>query len=82
MVAPSSIIEQLRAREDDSGLCAGGGESTFKNGDAVEITSGPFFDRLGVFDGLNDNQRIAVLLNIMGRQVRTLVPREAIRRAS
>ena len=82
LVAPSSIIEQLRAREDDSGLCAGGGESTFKNGDAVEITSGPFFDRLGVFDGLNDNQRIAVLLNIMGRQVRTLVPREAIRRAS
>jgi len=82
LVAPSWVIDELRGREDDAGLFLEVAEDTLKKGDAIQITSGPFFDRKGVFDGLNDNQRVAVLLDIMGRQVKTLVPRKVIRRAS
>jgi len=81
LVAPSWVIEQLLQREDDSGLFSGVGVVPFVKGEAIQITDGPLADHSGVFDGLNDNQRVAVLLDIMGRQVKTLVPLEAIRRA-
>jgi len=82
LVAPAWVVEQLRSREDDNGLFSGAGENPFQRGDAIQITTGPLADHSGIFDGLNDSQRVAVLLDIMGRQVRTLVPLEAIRRAS
>jgi transcriptional antiterminator RfaH len=82
LLAPAWVIEQLRQREDDRGLLSAMAEISFDKGDAVQIADGPLSDRRGTFDGLSDNQRVAVLLDIMGRQVRTLVPREAIRRAS
>ena len=79
LVAPDWIVDQLRAGEDDAGLYSQTDENSFNKGDAVEIIDGPFFERQGVFDGLNDNQRVAVLLDIMGRQVKTLVPLGAVR---
>jgi transcriptional antiterminator RfaH len=82
LVAPSLVIEQLRQREDDSGLFSGAGGNPFQKGDTVQITTGPLADHSGIFDGLNDVQRVAVLLDIMGRQVKTLVPLEAICRDS
>ena len=82
MVAPPWVVEQLRQREDDKGLFSGFSEKLFRKGDLVEIIRGPFADHQGTFDGLDANQRIAVLLEIMGRQVKTLVPCEAVRRAS
>lgn len=82
LMAPSWVVDQLRQRENDHGLFSDVDNELFAKGDAVEITSGPFFDRRGVFDGLDDGQRVAVLLDIMGRQVKALLPREAIRRAS
>jgi len=81
LVAPSWIVDELRGREDGAGLFLEIAEDTLKKGDAIEITGGPFFDRKGIFDGLSDNQRVAVLLDIMGRQVKTMVPRKVIRRA-
>lgn len=82
VIAPSWVVEQVRQREGRDGMFSGLSETLFNKGDAVEITSGPFVDRQGVFDGLDENQRVTLLLDIMGRQVKALVPREAIRRAS
>jgi transcriptional antiterminator RfaH len=82
LVAPSWVIEQLRQREDKNGLFSGAGEKPFSKGDPIKITRGPLAEHAGIFDYLNDSQRVAVLLEIMGRKVKTLVPLEAIRRAS
>jgi len=82
LVAPSWIIEQLQKGEDDSGYYSGASEMFYREGDIVQISSGPFFDRHGTFHGISDDQRVAVLLNFMGRQVKTLISREAIRRVS
>jgi transcriptional antiterminator RfaH len=81
LVAPSWVIDQLRQREDDSGFVTGADENGFTKGDRVDITSGPFFEHQAVFDGLSDQQRVTVLLDIMGRQVRARIPRKAIRAA-
>jgi transcriptional antiterminator RfaH len=82
LVAPSWVVDQLRQREDDSGFVTGANENTFTKGDRVDITSGPFFEYVGVFDGLSDQQRVTIFLDIMGRQVKARIPREAIRVAS
>jgi transcriptional antiterminator RfaH len=82
LVAPSWVIDELRQREDDSGFVTGANENTLIKGDRVDITSGPFSEHQGVFDGLSDQQRVTILLDIMGRQVKARIPREAIRVAS
>jgi transcriptional antiterminator RfaH len=82
LVVPTWVIEQLHQREDKNGLFSGAEEKPFNKGDPVKITSGPLAEHAGIFDHLNDSQRVAVLLDIMGRKVKTLVPLEAIRRAS
>ncbi len=82
LVVPSWVIDQLREREDANGLFSGIAETSLIKGEAIQIISGPLAEHRGIFDGLNDSQRVAVLLDIMGRQVKTLVPLEAIRRAS
>ena len=51
-------------------------------GDPIKFTRGPLADYAGVFEYLNDSQRVAVLLEIMGREVKTVVSMGAIQRAS
>lgn len=82
LVVPAWVIEQLRQREDKNGLFSGARGKPFEKGDPIKITSGPLAEHAGIFDHLNDSQRVAVLLEIMGRQVKTLVPLEDVRRAS
>lgn len=82
LTAPSWVIEQLRQREDKNGLFSYAGEKLLKKGDPIKITNGPLAEHQGVFDYLNDSQRVAVLLEIMGRKVKTLVPMEAVCQAS
>jgi transcriptional antiterminator RfaH len=82
LVVPAWVIEQLRQREDKNGLFSGAGEKPFDKGDPIKITSGPLAEHAGIFDHLSDSQRVAVLLEIMGREVKALVPLEDVRRAS
>ena len=81
LVAPKWVIEQLRQREDKNGFFSTINTKLPNKGDPVKFTIGPLTDCIGEFDYLNDSQRVAVLLEIMGREVRTLVPIEAIRQA-
>ena len=82
LVAPAYVIDQLRMREDRNGLFTNAGIKPFKKGDPIKFTSGPLAEYSGVFEQLNDNQRVAVLLDILGRKVKTQVPMETIRQAS
>jgi transcriptional antiterminator RfaH len=39
----------------------------------VRIVDGIFASRLGLFDGLSDGERVAVLLDMLGRKVRVVL---------
>lgn len=75
---PEGIVEEIRAREDEHGMVALEPESPFTPGDVVQITRGPMSDQVGLFDGLTDDQRVCVLLDILGRQVRIALPDGAV----
>lgn len=67
------IVDAMRQREDDKGFIKFDQRPVFAPGDKVKILAGAFTDSLGFFDGLADRERIAILLNLLGRKVRVML---------
>jgi transcriptional antiterminator RfaH len=44
----------------------------------VRVVDGVFSACLGLFDGMTDGQRVAILLDLLGRKVRVLLDSELI----
>lgn len=76
--APDTLIESIRARENDDGQVVLSDTLGFKKGDTVHILHDAFGEHLGVFECADDNERVVVLLNLLGREVRVRVPAEAV----
>jgi len=71
---PEGVVEEIIARQDDTGfvkLCAGQG---MQPGQKVEILDGPLAEARGIFECMDSKERVIVLLNLLGRQVRTRIP--------
>jgi transcriptional antiterminator RfaH len=68
----NEIIADLRSREDERGLVRLG-SSTFRPGEKVRVVGGAFADHFGLFDSIEDGERVAILLDILGRKVRTVL---------
>jgi transcriptional antiterminator RfaH len=75
---PPEIIAEIRVRQDEKGMVKTQMGSDFKPGDRVRIIEGPLNDLEGLFDGSTDENRVAVLLNLMGREVKVHVPFDAV----
>jgi transcriptional antiterminator RfaH len=73
------IVEQIRAREAASGLIDV--SPAFRKGQPVVVGEGPFLDQIGLFECMNDAERVTILLSLLGRDVRVKVPTYAIRAA-
>jgi transcriptional antiterminator RfaH len=46
----------------------------FAVGDAVKVTTGPFADLEGMFQAASGSDRVVLLFNLLGREVRASVP--------
>jgi len=58
-------------------------EEEFKEGDLVQITSGPFKELNGIFQKkISDNGRVRILLNLIGVEVPVRIDRWQIRKAA
>jgi transcriptional antiterminator RfaH len=67
------VIGTLRAREDEQGLVTLRQRPRFALGEKVRVLDGAFADCLGLFDGMKDIDRVAVLLDLLGRKVRLVL---------
>jgi len=74
----NSVIDALRAREDDGGFIKLARRFGFAPGDKVRITEGAFVDNLALVEGVSDHERVSVLLDLLGRKVRVLVGADLI----
>ena len=72
------IVDEIRTREDDSGLIALNAPERFRPGQAVRIDVGAFDDHVGLFEAASDNDRVTVLLSLLGRHVRVNLPLDGI----
>jgi transcriptional antiterminator RfaH len=68
-----SVVEGLRVREDLQGFVKLGPRLRFALGEKVRVLDGVFADCLGLFDGMKDSDRVAVLLDLLGRKVRLVL---------
>jgi transcriptional antiterminator RfaH len=69
-VLPESIVAALKAREDANGYVKIDATAKFAPGDKVRVLAGLFMDSAGVFDGVGDHDRVAILLDMLGGKVR------------
>jgi transcriptional antiterminator RfaH len=67
------VVEQIRGREAEDGLIAISADAAFAPGEAVLVKSGPLQSCMGLFDSITDNQRVAILLDILGRKTRVVL---------
>ncbi|HJN23548.1 MAG TPA: transcriptional activator RfaH [Rhodospirillales bacterium] len=75
---PENIVEDIRSREDEDGLVILGAGQTFSKGQPVQVLSGAFCDRVGLYDCVTDDERVIILLDLLGRQTKVRIPAEAI----
>jgi transcriptional antiterminator RfaH len=75
---PKSVIEDIRARLDEKGLVPVKPDVPFKRGEMLQVTTGALADCFGLFDCETDEDRIVVLLDLMGRQLKVKLPLDAV----
>lgn len=73
----ASVVAAIAAREDDDGLIKLAAR-TFRPGEPVRITGGVFSDQLGLYEGMADQERVRILLDLLGRKVRVLIESEIV----
>jgi len=75
---PHGIVEGIKGHEDANSFVDLTRQAALRPGDRVRVVAGPFADHIARFEGLSDAQRVILLLELLGRQLRVLVPSEAI----
>lgn len=74
---PDRLIELLRSRESDAGL-HDWVAPVLHSGQSVRVAAGAFHDYEGIFIARSGPERVVVLLDILGRQVRAKLDIEQI----
>jgi transcriptional antiterminator RfaH len=75
---PNGVVGALKVREDDSGFVKLDQRPRFAPGDKVRILVGVFAENLGLFDGMADRDRVAILLDLLGRKVRVTLDADCV----
>jgi transcriptional antiterminator RfaH len=72
------VVGALKQREDERGFIRLERRARFLPGDTVRVLEGAFTDSLALVEGINDRERVAILLDFLGRKVRVLVGADLI----
>ncbi len=76
-----SIIDTLKRRENADGLVQLERRPQFSPGDKIRVVGGVFCDCLGLYEDMSSRDRVAILLDLLGRKVRTFVDTDVIEAA-
>ena len=77
-LVPSNIVADLRACEDEQGFVHLQQGPRFAPGDRIRVVDGAFDACLGLYEGMADNDRVRILLDLLGRKVRVSLDVDAI----
>jgi transcriptional antiterminator RfaH len=74
----SRIIGDLKSRESDFGFIQFDQRQRYRSGDKLRVIDGVFCDSLGLFEAITDNERVTILLDLLGRKVRVMLGAEFV----
>jgi transcriptional antiterminator RfaH len=72
------ILGEIRAREDARGMIEVGDTPRFARGDKIRVLDGVFSECHGLFDDVTDGQRVAILLDLLGRKARVVLDMDMV----
>ena len=75
---PDRIVDAMQARHNEDDLVVLHSPDSFQAGQKLEIVDGPFAWRTGLFQRLDDNERVVLLLDLLGRPVSVTVSPEVV----
>jgi transcriptional antiterminator RfaH len=70
---PDGVVAALRGREDTDGFIKLQSQPAFRPGAQIRVLDGAFASCLGLFEGIAERERIAILLDLLGRKVRIVL---------
>jgi len=70
---PDGVVDEIRARETHDGFVRLGLPAGVRPGSAVRLIDGIFSEATGVLERIADANRVAILLQLLGREVRVFV---------
>ena len=76
-----SIIDTLKCREDANGFVQLERRPKFSPGDKIRVVGGAFRNCLGLYEDMGGRERVAILLDLLGRKVRAFVDTDFIEAA-
>ena len=74
------VIAEIRARQGEDGLIRLDEARAFKPGEELRVCDGAFADMVGLFETMNDDRRVILLLDLLGRKVRVQLPAAQVTR--
>ena len=77
---PRHVVESLQGRHDAQGFVRQQ-RNFLRSGQKIRIRDGAFSDFLGLFESMNDGERVAVLLDLLGRKVRVVLSADVVEAA-
>jgi len=78
IAVPSGIIQELRSRADKTGVVPLSSLELFKKGDRLEILEGAFLGHTGLYEKMTEDERVQILLTLLGRPVKLSMPIHAV----
>src|SRR4051812_49245372 len=78
---PLPIISALKSREDAKGLVVLDQQPRFSPGEKVRVLEGALRDCCGLYEGMSAGERVAILLDLLGRKVRVVLHTDIIEAA-
>ena len=75
---PAGIVEELKRQQDENGWIVLRPRPRFNAGDSVRVVEGAFSDCLGLYEGIDDRARAAIVLDLLGRKVRVVLPSDLL----
>ena len=78
---PQVVIDALVTRQDANGFVQLDRRPRFSPGDKIRVVGGAFCDCYGLYDGMSAHERVAILLDLLGRKVRVVLDPQTIEAA-
>jgi transcriptional antiterminator RfaH len=78
VAAADAIVDGLKGREDEKGFVKLDQRPRLAPGDKIRVIEGVFSACLGLFEGLSDGERVAILLDLLGRKVRVVLDMDLV----
>ncbi len=75
---PDGIVEALKGREDSNGFIKLDQRPPFRAGDKIRVLDGAFTSFPGLFEGMAERERVAILLDLLGRKVRVVLDADLV----